>query len=179
MFAYYSQLATMISAIVPPVLGDRRTADNLLVAHLVYKCLVKMALWLWPRLIKPDKGEFAKLEPWVCVPCEKAVNLTDLLWTVQFLQLFQSSTGQLKILSELRIHLVIALRASGTSDNLTLLSVDRLTRHVRLFGKFFRRLQQLEPAKFVELPTGNEIVLYYWDRVVQATNGPPELIQGL
>lgn len=104
--------------------------------------------------------------------------MTDLLYIVQFLQLFQSSTGQLKILSELRTNLLLALRASSTSERVTLLSVDRLTRHVRVFGKFFRRLQQLEPAKFVELPTGNEIVLYYWDRVVQATNGPPEFIQG-
>ncbi|KAG1752648.1 ARM repeat-containing protein [Suillus paluster] len=157
-FAYYSQLSAMISALVPPALGDQRTADNLIVAHLIYKCLSKMALWLWPRLIKPEKGGFEKLEPW-------------------FLQLFQSSTGQLKILSELRINLVLALRESGASDRITLLSIDRLTRHVRVFGKFFRRLQQLEPVKFVELPTGNEIVLYYWDRVVQATNGPPELIQ--
>ncbi|KAG2110216.1 uncharacterized protein F5147DRAFT_772483 [Suillus discolor] len=45
-----------------------------------------------------------------------------------------------------------------------------LTHHVR-------RLQQLKPKKFVQLPTANQIVLYYWDRVVQATNGPPELIQ--
>ncbi|KAG0701790.1 hypothetical protein DFH29DRAFT_999976 [Suillus ampliporus] len=134
------------------------TADNLIVAHLIYKCLAKMALWLWPRLIKPDKGRLVKLKPW-------------------FLQLFQSSTGQLKILSELRINIVLALRGSGASDRLTLLSVDRLTRHVRIFGKKFHRLQQLEPAKFVKLPTGNKIVLYYWDRVVQAINGPPELIQ--
>ncbi|KAG1815549.1 ARM repeat-containing protein [Suillus subaureus] len=157
MFAYYSKLSSMISALVPLALSDQRTADNLIVAHFIYKCLVKMALWLWPRLAQPESG-FAKLEPW-------------------FLQLFQSSTGQLKILSELRINLVLALRASGTSDRLTLLSVDRLTRHVRVFGKFFRRLQQLKPDKFVQLPTSNQIVLYYWDRVVQATNGPPELIQ--
>ncbi|KAG2154931.1 ARM repeat-containing protein [Suillus bovinus] len=154
MFAYYSKLSSMISALVPLALSDQRTADNLIVAHFIYKCLVKMALWFWPRLSQPDSG-YAKLEPW----------------------LFQSSTGQLKILSELRINLVLALRASGTSDRLTLLSIDRLTRHVRVFGKFFRRLQQLKPDKFVQLPTGNEIVLYYWDRVVQATNGPPELIQ--
>lgn len=157
MFAYYSKLSSMISALVPLALSDQRTADNLIVAHFIYKCLVKMALWLWPRLTHPE-GRFAKLEPW-------------------FLQLFQSSTGQLEILSELRTNLVLALRASGASDRLTLLSVDRLTRHVRVFGKFFRRLQQLKPDKFVQLPTGNQIVLYYWHRVVQATNGPPELIQ--
>lgn len=157
MFDYYSKLSSMISALVPLALSDQRTADNLIVAHFIYKCLVKMALWLWPRLSHPQGG-FAKLEPW-------------------FLQLFQSSTGQLKILFELRTNLVLALRASGASDRLTLLSIDRLTRHVRVFGKFFRRLQQLKPDRFVQLPTGNQIVFYYWDRVVQATNGPPELIQ--
>ena len=70
-FTYYSQLSTTISALVPPVLSDQRTADNLIVAHFIYKCLVKMALWLWPRLIKPDKGVYAKFEPWVCAPLEK------------------------------------------------------------------------------------------------------------
>lgn len=158
MFAYYSKLSSMISALVPLALSDQRIADNLIVAHFIYKCLVKMALWLWPKLTTQPESVFAKLEPW-------------------FLQLFESSTGQLKILSELRINLVLALRASGSSDRLTLLSIDRLTRHVRVFGKFFRRLQQLKPDKFVQLPTGNQIVLYYWDKVVQATNGPPELIQ--
>lgn len=78
MFAYYSKLSSMISELVPLALSDQRTADNLIVAHFIYKCLVKMALWLWPRLSHPQGG-FAKLEPW-------------------FLQLFQSSTGQLKIL---------------------------------------------------------------------------------
>lgn len=158
MFAYYSKLSSMISALVPLALSDQHIADNLIVAHFIYKCLVKMALWLWPKLTTQPESVFAKLEPW-------------------FLQLFESSTGQLKILSELRINLVLALRASGSSDRLTLLSIDRLTRHVRVFGKFFRRLQQLKPDKFVQLPTGNQIVLYYWDKVVQATNGPPELIQ--
>lgn len=158
MFAYYSKLSLMISALVPLALSDQHIADNLIVAHFIYKCLVKMALWLWPKLTTQPESVFAKLEPW-------------------FLQLFESSTGQLKILSELRINLVLALRASGSSDRLTLLSIDRLTRHVRVFGKFFRRLQQLKPDKFVQLPTGNQIVLYYWDKVVQATNGPPELIQ--
>jgi hypothetical protein len=177
MFAYYSKLSSMISALVPLALSDQRTADNLIVAHFIYKCLVKMALWLWPRLSQPGGG-FAKLEPWVCVFYATIYDVTDRPSTIQFLQLFESSTGQLKILSELRINLVLALRASGASDRLTLLSVDRLTRHVRVFGKFFRRLQQLKPDKFVQLPTGNQIVLYYWDRVVQATNGPPELIQG-
>lgn len=69
----------MISELVPPMLSDQRTADNLIVAHFIYKCLVKMAIWLWPRLIKPEKGGSAKLEPWVCSSCEKSASLTDLL----------------------------------------------------------------------------------------------------
>lgn len=65
------------------------------------------------------------------------------------------------------------------SDPITTLSIDRLTRHIRLFGKFFRRLQQLDTAKFVELPSCNDMVLYYWSKVVEATNQRSgDMIQG-
>jgi len=96
----------------------------------------------------------------------------------QFIELFQSSTAQMKTLSEQRIGFMLALRSSPDTSPVTLATVDKLTRHVRVFGKFFRRLQQLEPAKFVELPTCNGMVLYYWEKVVQATNGPPDMIKG-
>ncbi|KAG8218630.1 ARM repeat-containing protein [Butyriboletus roseoflavus] len=148
--AYYSQLSPTILSINGS-LGQERTAASLTIAHLVYKCLVKMASWLWPRIIKDEKGELAELKEW-------------------FLQLFQSSTAQLTALSELRISLVLAVRTMPASDPITTLSVDRLTHHIRLFGKFFRRLQQLDTAKFVELPTCNDMVLYYWSKVVEATN---------
>jgi len=65
------------------------------------------------------------------------------------------------------------------SDPITTLSIDRLTRHIRVFGKFFRRLQQLDAAKFVELPGCNDMVLYYWSKVVEATDHRSEdMIQG-
>lgn len=65
------------------------------------------------------------------------------------------------------------------SDPITMLSIERLTRHIRAFGKFFRRLQQLDPAKFVELPACNDMVLYYWSKVVEATNqNSGDMIQG-
>ena len=53
-----------------------------------------------------------------------------------------------------------------------------LTRHVRLFGKFFRRVQQLSFIKFVKLPLCSELILYYWNKVVQASEMPAEAMAG-
>ncbi|KAH7916807.1 ARM repeat-containing protein [Hygrophoropsis aurantiaca] len=158
-FTYYAQLSTIITSISPSDLHNQRTLDNLTVAHLVFKNLVTMGTWLWGRMTKDEKGEAGKLYPW-------------------FEQLFQSSAVQLKTLSELRVGLLLALQSSPAPSPLTAKSVDQLTRHVRLFGKFFRRLQQLEPGKFVQLPTCNDLVLYYWSKVVQAsTNEQSNYIQ--
>ncbi|KIL00584.1 hypothetical protein PAXRUDRAFT_821482 [Paxillus rubicundulus Ve08.2h10] len=156
LLGYYSQISPIILGIKD--LSQECTIASLIVAHLSYKCLVKMALWAWPRIIRDTQGELTNLKSW-------------------FLQLFESSTAQLQALSELRISIVLALRSSATSDPLTSASIDRLTRHVRVFGKFFRRLQQLDPGKFVELPSCNQMVLYYWSKVVQAINDSPDMIQ--
>jgi hypothetical protein len=79
----------------------------------------------------------------------------------------------------LRIDLVIALRSSnGLPDQVARRSIDQLTRHVRLFGKFFRRLQQINVARFVALPMCDDLILYYWSKVVQATSGPSEFVIG-
>ncbi|KAF8450539.1 ARM repeat-containing protein [Boletus edulis BED1] len=147
---YYSRLSPTILSI-GGLLEQERIAASITVAHLVYKCLMRMALWSWPRITRDVKGELTELKEW-------------------FLQLFQSSTAQLRALSELRINLILALRTMQTSGPITTLSIDRLTRHIRIFGKFFKRLQQLDPFKFVELPTCNEMVLYYWSKVVEATD---------
>ncbi|KAF9247341.1 ARM repeat-containing protein [Melanogaster broomeanus] len=149
MLGYYSQVSPIILSIKDQ-LSQERTVASLIVAHSIYKCLVKMAIWSWPRINK-DRGELADLKAW-------------------FIQLFHSSTAQLQALSELRISLTLALRSSPTSDPVTAASIDRLTRHVRVFGKFFRRLQQLDPGEFVGLPSCNDMVLYYWSKVVQATD---------
>jgi hypothetical protein len=83
----------------------------------------------------------------------KSASVTDAVnYTV--LATFPEFNRTIEDTVELRTNLVLALRASGASDCLTLLSIDRLTRHVRVFGKFFRRLQQLKPDRFVQLPTG-------------------------
>ncbi|KAG6328294.1 hypothetical protein ID866_10795, partial [Astraeus odoratus] len=163
LFEYYSrlsasQLSPILSPLNPTALSQENTACNIVVAHLVYKCLVKLAIWAWPRVTRRRGDELQGLQDW-------------------FMQLFQGSTAQLKVLSEQRISFMLALRSSPSADPVTPVTVDKLTRHVRVFGKFFRRLQQLEPARFVELPTCNDMVLYYWDKVVQATNGSPDMIK--
>ncbi|THH02435.1 hypothetical protein EW026_g424 [Hermanssonia centrifuga] len=87
---------------------------------------------------------------------------------------------QLQNLSELRINLVLALR-SGTVPAIpnTELTIKNLTRHIFLFGKFFRRLQQLDVARFVTLPISSDLILYYWNKVVQATNSPREYTEAV
>ena len=98
----------------------------------------------------------------------------------QLRELFQNSVIQLQTLTELRINLLLALRTSQPPpDDITKQNVTNLTRHTLLFGRFFRRLQQLDCARFVLLPTCSNLVLYYWSKVVQATDGPHELIEGM
>jgi len=65
-FAYYSQLSPTILSI-NGLLGQERTVASITVAHLVYKCLVTMALWSWPRIIRDEKGELAELKEWVSI----------------------------------------------------------------------------------------------------------------
>lgn len=57
-------------------------------------------------------------------------------------------------------------------------TVDVLTRHIRHFGKFFRKLQQRSQPRFVALPMCGDLIMFYWNEVVQATSGPPNLIAG-
>ncbi|KIO12672.1 hypothetical protein M404DRAFT_959382 [Pisolithus tinctorius Marx 270] len=153
-----SQLSPILSPLHPAVLSGEHTLCIIVVAHLIYKCLVKLALWSWPRIVRRGKDDLQDLQVW-------------------FLELFQSSAAQLKLLSEQRISFVLALRSLPDPDPVAVATIDSLTRHVRIFGKFFRRLQQLEPAKFVELPTCNAMVLYYWEKVVQAANGSSDMIK--
>jgi hypothetical protein len=82
-------------------------------------------------------------------------------------------------LPEIRINLIKIIRVSNVAPDATARrSIDQLSRHVRVLGKFFRRLQQLNVVRFVELPMCSNVVLYYWDKVVEATNAPREMISG-
>lgn len=99
---------------------------------------------------------------------------------LQLVGLFSSSAVQLQTLSELRINIVLALRSGAASATpVAEHSIAILTRHIRLFGKFFRRLQQLDAKRFVALPSCGDLILYYWSKVVQATNSPNDQIAGM
>lgn len=90
---------------------------------------------------------------------------------------FQNSAVQLQALYELRVKLLDAI-GQTTLDVVSARSLNFLTRHVRLFGKFFRRMQQASCPRFIKLPMCSDLVLYYWSTVVRATNGPPNLVSG-
>lgn len=83
-------------------------------------------------------------------------------------------------LYEQRIMVATSLSSSDVPNTQQVLrTMEKLTAHVRSFGKFFRRLQQLDTKKFVLLPICTDIVLYYWSKVVQSTEVSPELINGI
>ncbi len=71
------------------------------------------------------------------------------------------------------------LRSAATQpDPIALHSLNLLYKYVRTFGKFFRRVQRLDVTRFVELPLCDDLILYYWEKVVQA-NSSAELIEGM
>lgn len=83
------------------------------------------------------------------------------------------TTEPLKPLVALR-HKIILAQAS-VSNPYAPRSVDVLTRHIRLLGKFFRRVQELSSPRFVTLPGCVNLVAYYWEQVVEATKYPDSI----
>lgn len=94
---------------------------------------------------------------------------------VKIKRLFQDSALQLKRLTELR-HRIIASRTAISLQARR--SDDTLTKHILVVGKFFRRLSQVSHPRFVTMPMCDDLILFYWSQVVNATGGQPELISG-
>jgi hypothetical protein len=65
-----------------------------------------------------------------------------------------------------------------TDGSVEAASVKWLSKHIRTFGKMFRRLQQLDKNRFVNLPNCTPLVLYYWNQVVLSTQAPVASVQG-
>ena len=136
-----------------------------------------MVTWGYQRSSKnlEDLGLLG-IRPWVSKCClNVCVIFTAFL--AQSESVFQDSAIQLKQLSETRLSLVRA--TTVPLSPVAQRSINQLTRHIRLFGKFFRRLQQLDVVRFVKLPTCSELVLYYWDKVVEAANASAQAIDGM
>jgi hypothetical protein len=138
-------------------LGSRRVAEDLLIAHLLFKIIMKMAVWIWSKMRDPS---ISPMQSW-------------------FNEVFQYSAVQLRGLYETRISILMDLRSAATQpDPIALHSLNLLYKYVRTFGKFFRRVQHLDVTRFVELPLCDDLILYYWEKVVQA-NSSAELIEDL
>ncbi|CDO76254.1 hypothetical protein BN946_scf184470.g12 [Trametes cinnabarina] len=150
---HYAQLASFLPSLTPASLSDVSTVESLLLAHLTFKSLSRLTFWAYHRYTCCN--DYKELEPWVN-------------------KVFQNSAVQLQAVSELRINLCSAL-GSPTAP-VTQRALELLTRHLRIFGKLFRRMQRDSPTHFVTLPMCGDLVLYYWSKVVQATTGAPEQI---
>ena len=87
--------------------------------------------------------------------------------------------NQVKALAESRKIIVLSLLQNTVSGSEpTQLAILILTRHLRTFGKFFRRMQQLSPERFALLPFSGELILFYWSQIVDSTNYPQTFITG-
>ncbi|KAM6495766.1 Armadillo-type fold [Amanita muscaria] len=160
LYNYYSTIAGSfaVSSTNLTSMENTRVYNHFLLAHLVFKNLVKIAVWLWNKVDKLPKEESEK----------------QVLW---LREVFQDLVIRFQSLANLRQNLVLHLVQSGQSDTLRSSKVvDVMTRHTRLFGKFFKRLQQLSHARFTELPMCGDLVLFYWAQVVNATGGPCEYV---
>jgi hypothetical protein len=62
---YYIAAAVVLTRVEPSTITDPRIVEDLLIAHLVLKCVVKTATWVWPRTKGSDQMSMVKLEPWV------------------------------------------------------------------------------------------------------------------
>lgn len=88
----------------------------------------------------------------------------------------------------MRVQLIVALYQEVNGSTASALTrstavaalevLQKLTKHLGLYSKMFLRMQQLFVGRFVALPHANELVLYYWAQVVEATSGSSELISG-
>ena len=68
-------VAPIINALDPSTVATSRSSEDILLAHLIFKCLVKCATWLFHRV--KDEHDKAKVTPWVSVLGHLVNLLTD------------------------------------------------------------------------------------------------------
>lgn len=72
----YGKLSANISTLLTPAtFGNKYAADTIQLSHLSYKCLSKLACWLWQRL-SLHKNDLRPLIPWVSPISSAATKLT-------------------------------------------------------------------------------------------------------
>lgn len=70
------------------------------------------------------------------------------------------------------------LQSDFMKNDQTLRTVIALTRHLRVFGKFFRRLQSHSAERFMTLPTSEDLILFYWSEIIDCSNHPQGMLAG-
>ncbi|KAJ8523493.1 hypothetical protein ONZ45_g125 [Pleurotus djamor] len=157
---YYTRICTSFSnpSMTAQELSSQRIYTDMMLGHVCFKSLIKMTLWAWQRYERTTPQEQAISSQWLGA-------------------LFSSCAGQLQTLFNMRKSILSAVPLQTVeSDPHLKRSIDLLTRHIRAFGKYFRRLQQLNNKAFLELPGSAELILYYWAQVSESINHPPEAL---
>ena len=64
---YYSTMSATFSEsnLKPESITSQSMCENILLSHLVYKCLVKMAVWFWGRIPRLTTDGFKPNQVWV------------------------------------------------------------------------------------------------------------------
>ena len=65
MQSHYSTAATPFARLDPSNISEPRSAEDIVFAHLIYQCVAKMAIWVWPQ-VKTYDPVAPRLTPWVC-----------------------------------------------------------------------------------------------------------------
>jgi len=67
LYNYYARMSVTFSAgsITQDNISLESTYDNIVLSHLVYKCLVKIGVWLWSKLEKLTPKEYETNFAWV------------------------------------------------------------------------------------------------------------------
>lgn len=88
LFNYYSNMAPILTAsLAPGSVGLPRAAEDITIAHVTYKCLVKLATHVWQRL---TRSEYAEYKPWVV----KATSISNRFTHFRRLSSTKSSKAQ-------------------------------------------------------------------------------------
>ena len=149
-------------------------AYDLEIARLGWKCYSRIILWAWNKARKPTPEEDRAVSEGLMSSASLAHSISH-----RFIAYFTSACLLVKALVDSRTSVVHAFRTSGSQpDGVTLSSLEVATRHIKALGRAFRRMQQTALPRFVALPDAGPLVLYYWTKVTEAGNSPPEFIAG-
>lgn len=65
-YGYYTSLATTLSSLLnPEACLNERLLQDIVITHLLYKILIKIAVWSWQRIDKYSKEEAVTAKAWV------------------------------------------------------------------------------------------------------------------